>query len=634
MNALKSLAQLLVVALSGFVTATTLMPWLIRWAPRLGLLDVPNARKLHARPIPRCGGFSLFAGLAVALGAAHLLRAYGALPAEAADRWHGLAALMALTTLIGAVDDTRGLRPWQKLVGQVAVGLLAYALQMRVGAFLGIRFHPALDVLMTVGWFVGLMNAYNLIDGMDGLASGLGLIAAAGLGGVLVLRRQYDDLPILAGFVGATLGFLRFNLHPARAFLGDTGSMLIGCIVAAVGLRTGNKDAAMTAVAVPILAAGVPLLDTGLAVWRRAARMAFTAPHERGAGVMQADAEHLHHRLLRGGMTVKRAVMLLHGVAAVLALLGLVGATIDSHVVGLYLIAFVLGVYLIVRHVAHVELWDSGMALMRGMARAHARAWAVMLYIPADVLLMIAAIVCAHLLLHGSAWMPATAADLHEIVPLWVGFPFIFLALTRSYQCVWSRASFAEFFMLGATATVGIVVALGVTLLLGQGGLRQQTILALVYAGLLIPTLLTLRVVPRSALDILALLSWRRHRGAPGAARRRRLLLVGAGPVELHVLHAKALHGADLWPQVVGLVDEDANLHGRYVQGYRVLGGLRSLGPILDLHSPTEVIVADGVGDEELKTIKTEAARRHLPLIRWRLNVETLAAAADSADAR
>jgi UDP-GlcNAc:undecaprenyl-phosphate GlcNAc-1-phosphate transferase len=280
-----------------------------------GLLDEPEARKVHVMPIPRLGGVAIagafYVGIAAGLVTA---RAIG----DALDLADGhLSAILvgaALIAAIGLLDDLQGMRARVKLVAQVVVALVAYGLGLsidRLDGPWGTLDLGAWSLLLSVVWIVAVINAINLIDGLDGLASGVAItvmvaffVVASGLTGMRPVEM------VLAAGAGGVLGFLRYNLQPASIIMGDTGSMLIGFLLAAVGISLTQATGGGAPPWVPIVALALPLLDMAWAVVRRGlAREPIFAP----------DRRHIHHQLMSAGMSMPVVVLVLWAVSAVLA---------------------------------------------------------------------------------------------------------------------------------------------------------------------------------------------------------------------------------------------------------------------------------------------------------------------------
>ncbi len=283
-------------------------------AHRAGLLDEPGGRKIHRVPVPRLGGVGMAIAFGIALGAAALAAPdLGASGILSPNRAPAILAGVSVLVVIGIIDDTRGMRALLKLALQVGAAVLAWTLGLRMDLLFfpwGVIEVGVLSLPVTVAWIVGVINAVNLIDGLDGLASAVVLSVLAAFG-LLAARDGVDPtLPIIAATSGAAFGFLAYNLHPASIIMGDTGSMFLGFVVAAIGISLTQDGGSPVAPYVPLIALGLPILDTIWAVLRRAAR---------GGAIFVADRGHIHHQLLRAGLSQRDAMLILTAVAAALA---------------------------------------------------------------------------------------------------------------------------------------------------------------------------------------------------------------------------------------------------------------------------------------------------------------------------
>ena len=294
-------------AAAGALTAFAAVPGVRRLALRLGALDRPGARRIHDRPVPRLGGLAIYLGFLTGTALAGDLAAPG---------MKGLLAGSAVTVLIGVSDDIRPLRPAGKLLGQ----LLAAAAAMAGGVRITVLTVPGGTAVLsgfwsaaaTALWLAGLSNAMNLMDGLDGLAAGLTAVGCAGMLAAGMLTPGGDGAAaVLAALGGACLGFLPWNRHPARIFMGDAGSLLLGFVPAAVSAAGLFKAGAAVAFAVPLLIWALPIADTAWAFLRRV---------RRGRSPFAADRRHIHHRLLAAGLTQPQATRVLCAVGAAAAL--------------------------------------------------------------------------------------------------------------------------------------------------------------------------------------------------------------------------------------------------------------------------------------------------------------------------
>ena len=304
-------------ALAAAALAFGLTPLVARLAVRVGAMDIPDARKVHDRPIPRLGGLAVVASIALVFGGAQWL---------SAGRWElplhlatglGLGVLPIL--LVSIWDDIRSVGARRKLMAHTLGAVIAVALGISLGPVVHL-FGVPIEIgwmawPLSVLWIVGVTNAFNLIDGLDGLSAGLALIAAASMAAVFAIVGQSNMAGVSLVLAGALLGFLPYNLHPARLFMGDTGATAIGFCLAAFALRGGSTLSSGFAALLPVLILGLPIADTLVAMVRRTLHR---MEHHTG-GVFEADRDHIHHRLLALGVDYGRAVLLLHAAGLIFA---------------------------------------------------------------------------------------------------------------------------------------------------------------------------------------------------------------------------------------------------------------------------------------------------------------------------
>jgi UDP-GlcNAc:undecaprenyl-phosphate/decaprenyl-phosphate GlcNAc-1-phosphate transferase len=312
-------ALLLLALVAGAVASLVISPLVVRVAHRVRCLDHPGGRRVHTRPVPRLGGVAVFAATVIGLGVAGL--AHGSNLAAYSGFVGGILVGGAVLFVTGVLDDLRGLSPRTKLLAQLLAATVAYAFGFRIEMVsLGHLTDVSLGWLalpVTLLWIVGVTNAFNLIDGLDGLATGIASVALATVTGVALLMGRPEVAVTAAVLLGALLGFLRYNFNPARIFLGDSGSLFVGFMLAVLSVHGSTKSSTAVLAIVPLLALGLPLADTVLAMARRWLRgVAFSCP----------DGRHIHHRLLAAGLTQRRAVAVLYVVSASLGAVGLLAA--------------------------------------------------------------------------------------------------------------------------------------------------------------------------------------------------------------------------------------------------------------------------------------------------------------------
>ncbi|MGI8809026.1 MAG: MraY family glycosyltransferase [Acidimicrobiales bacterium] len=306
-----------------------LTPGVWRLSIRWGAVVKPDERRIHESPTPTLGGIAMLVALLVALGVARFLPGFG--PMFESSELFGVAIAAIVILAVGMLDDLREVSAPAKVAGQVfaasilgLAGVVMFYFRVPFSDFYVLS--PDLGFLVTVLWVVGMANAVNLIDGLDGLAAGVIAIAA---GAFFVYSYRLSDVGLLAPdnmaplvvaiTCGLCVGFLPHNFHPAKVFMGDSGSLLLGLLMAAttisVGGRTGDQFSGQTyfffaPLVIPFVILGVPFLDTALAIVRRARRR---------SSLSQADKEHLHHRLMRQGHGQTRSVIILWAWTAILS---------------------------------------------------------------------------------------------------------------------------------------------------------------------------------------------------------------------------------------------------------------------------------------------------------------------------
>ena len=352
----------------AFVAATIvglfLTAGLRRVAPSLGLTESPRHRGA-ARSVAKVGGIGIF--LTIALVGPGLWALSGEWSRHALERGPVLAVLggAVAMVLLGIWDDRDELRPRVKLAFQVVTAATVWWAGARFGGFAvpggHIELFAPTSLLVTVFWFVALTNAFNLVDGADGVAGGAALTATLAMFVVSMYLGQTLVAFVLAVIAGAVVGFLFYNFPPATVYLGDAGSLSLGFLLAGVGLVTSSKAATLLAVAIPVVSLGLPLLDTGLAIVRRVIR---------GESIAARDLGHIHHRLTKLGHSPRKVALLLFGVSGMLALASLLLLSPYLRLVG---VAYaVLGViaFIGLQRLHVPELLELRRAIARGLRRS------------------------------------------------------------------------------------------------------------------------------------------------------------------------------------------------------------------------------------------------------------------------
>ncbi|MDR1246757.1 MAG: undecaprenyl/decaprenyl-phosphate alpha-N-acetylglucosaminyl 1-phosphate transferase [Clostridiales Family XIII bacterium] len=306
--------------LVAFALAFALTPAAIKIAPKIGAIDMPkDDRRMHAKPMPRFGGMGIFIGVTAALVIAALFL-LPALPDHFRDdrisKLTGLIIGGALIYAVGVADDIWGMPAKMKFLLQIVCACVVCFFGVRITFFTNLfdggqaYIGSILSFLITVVWIVGITNTINLIDGLDGLAAGVAAIASISIAyTAFISEGMYTATVIMTAVAGGALGFLPFNFHPARIFMGDGGALFLGFMLASISIIGPVKSATVIATIIPALVLGLPIFDTAFAILRRLAG---------GRPIMEADKGHLHHRLMAAGMGQRRSVLTLYGVSGVM----------------------------------------------------------------------------------------------------------------------------------------------------------------------------------------------------------------------------------------------------------------------------------------------------------------------------
>lgn len=336
-----STTYLYMIAFATALIMTFIMtPLVKRLAFFVGAIDLPNERKVHTKIMPRLGGLAIFMAF---IGGYFIIS-----PAIRAARDYHSNAMWALLigasiiVLIGALDDKYELSAKVKLFGQLVAATVVVLFGLKV-ELLNIPFGDSfeinmnwLSILITIAWIVGVTNAINLLDGLDGLAAGVSAIATATMF-IIALMMGYIFVALLcAVLLGSMIGFLFFNFYPAKIFMGDSGALLLGFILATLSIL-GFKQAMLVSYIVPLLILGVPLADTFFSIVRRVISR---------KPISVADKGHLHHRLLQMGFGHRTTVLIIYGVAAIFGILAIVIPQFAQWVTVIIIIAILVGLQL------------------------------------------------------------------------------------------------------------------------------------------------------------------------------------------------------------------------------------------------------------------------------------------------
>ena len=598
--------SLVVAALAAAAIAFALTPLVGRLAHIVGAVDMPGRRKVHSRPMPRLGGLAVVLSIASVWSASTVFLG-PVLPMELA---RGLSLGVLPLLAISIVDDIRGASAWQKFLAQV----LSASIAVGFGVSLGTEVHlfgpihlGVLAVPLSILWLVGVTNAFNLIDGLDGLSAGLALIAAVSMAAVFGLV----DQPAMAGaalvMACALAGFLPYNLHPARSFLGDTGATAIGFCLGAFALKGGSTLSSGFAALVPVFIMGLPIADTLIAMARRAVRRF----ERRRGGLFDPDRNHIHHRLLALGVDHGRAVVVLYCAGATLAAAAFGSMFLKAQDAALVIVALVVAGFVGVHRLGYDEfafIRRGTVLRVYDTAVVHRSMFVVFV----DLAISSIAVYVA-LGLKLDAWtLHGASAMFADLTVTFTPVTALVFWYTGMYRGGWRLASVTDLARAcGASLTAAVIGAIAHQLL---SATPQPAAIFVIY-GLVSMVLVT---ASRGAYVVLLSSQQRAsNRGAP-------VLLYGAGR---HGVAAatELFDDPSTGLRPVGFIDDDPAQKGQRVRGLPVLGTMRDLTKLVADHGAKAVLLTmPQIDDARLAETAAACERLGIQLMRLRLLLDQL----------
>ncbi|MDA7881475.1 undecaprenyl/decaprenyl-phosphate alpha-N-acetylglucosaminyl 1-phosphate transferase [Akkermansiaceae bacterium] len=538
-----------------------------------------------------------------------------------------------LLVIVGILDDRFGVNAWLKLLAHaLSAVFLFYTSGGTVGSILGIEVPEYVDLAIWVIWTVAIINAFNLIDGMDGLCAGLAMISVFSLTVLTIALRSGTDAIVLIVMLGTLLGFLRYNFNPAKIFLGDTGSMFIGFFIASVALVSTGERFTAASLLLPLIVAGIPLIDVILAIWRRSFR---TVLHKLGVGgkdsVFGADQHHLHHRLLAYGLTQRKVATILYTLAILGSFVALVPSLFDHRTMGLTVAALFVSGLIGFRYLAPVELKISGEVfklILKRPARSRLKRFVLTFY---DMAAILIGVTLSYILnnqgslplfdkssLAKSTFIPTTAITLASCL-------FV-LNAGKAQIRLWSRATFRDFLSLALWFYIGTLVATTINIIISNETyltIQRQT-MTFAFTGILL-------VLPRSLSTLLreSVIDTLHRNVAKPNANRPKVLLYGAGNMgELFLLHIKTTApGHFNQMRIIGIIDDHPELNLRYQDGFKIRGGLDAVTEICQKEDGLNGIIVtmrDPLPDQKMARIQELCAKFDLKLYKWAPNLNVI----------
>ena len=616
----------LIVFVAASLCSLALTPLVRSFARRLGAIDLPGERKIHSQPMPRLGGLSIFISYYLVLAVASRFDFFH-FPADFFRTEHHAWIFLAtgLVLGIGIVDDFRRLPPALKFLVQAIAGLIVALFCYRIEVVslpfgtlkLGIWAIP-----LTVFWIVAVINAINLLDGLDGLASGTAFIVCITMFAISLVGQNIGVALVSFIFAGSILGFLRYNFHPASIFLGDSGAYFLGFNLALLSLQSSLKGTTTFAILIPVLALGLPMMDTSLAMVRRLLKSLHIMevdPEKNvikffyldGWSMFRADRGHIHHRLLDMGFTQKKAVILLYAVSAILGGLVLSSVYLRSFNHALLITAVGIAAYVGIRKLGYneVQVLSNGALLPLFDTPVINRR---ILRVFVDLAIISFSYYVAFLLRFEGDFGQVKNYFVTTL-PLVLMTKTVVFHFSGLYKGAWRYTNISDLMRMVRAVVFGCAASAFLLWLLPGFGITSRAALLIDF------NLLLLFVVgARGSFRVLDYLhSSRSNLG-------RKVLIYGAGKSGVNALR-EFIHNPTLGLSPVGFIDDDQRNKGKQVNGYPVIATLESLESILEKHSISEVVLAiSEFPGERLERLSEICISHQIPLRRFQTRLEEI----------
>jgi UDP-GlcNAc:undecaprenyl-phosphate GlcNAc-1-phosphate transferase len=555
-------------------------------------IDIPDKRKIHGQPTPRLGGVAIFISFFAAIFlAVHRFPDANVLPWVDTSTKVAILAACLITLLLGVIDDIRPLGPGSKFTTEVLICTLLYFAGVRISDIsypfgtgqwqLGLLSYP-----VTVLWIIGVMNALNLIDGLDGLAAGTSVVASLTMCAVLYSMNDPGSALIALTLAGALLGFLRHNFNPAKIFLGDSGSLFLGLVLAVLSIVSWTKGSTAFAISIPVLALGLPIMDTALSVVRRMLRPLL--PDQKQPlpllrvlkSVFLPDRDHIHHRLLALGLSQRSAVLLLYVVSSALGCTAF-GLTVTSKVGSSLIFIFAMtALFYGVRQLNYREiaiLRNGALLPLYERPLLQRRAFKVFMdgaFVATSFLLSWFFILrsSGYSLSGGRFLLYSAASVLAQMVILW---------RFGLYRGIYRHASIADALRITKGVFFAVSIPGGVSAVLGDWS-PQVTVTVCVMNFFF---LLTFVSGWRFSFSVLSHLNRHQSDG------KKKVLIYGAGYKGAAALRL-ILSSPALQISPVGFIDDNPALEKKRMYGYEVFGGHWKIQRLINVEGVDEIIIA------------------------------------------
>jgi UDP-GlcNAc:undecaprenyl-phosphate GlcNAc-1-phosphate transferase len=617
----------LILFISASIFSLLLTPLVRSVARKLGAIDLPDERKIHGKPIPRLGGFSIYVTFNLVLLISYQFDFFF-YPAnflrQMNFKW--LLVASAIVFGLGAFDDFKRMPPSIKLLVQILVGLMVALTSYRIEQIslpfgsiqMGIWSIPA-----TVLWIVAITNALNLLDGLDGLAAGTSLIVSLSMFGISLLNDNIGMALLSIILAGSILGFLKYNFHPASIFLGDSGAYTLGFMLSILSLQSNLKGTTTVVFLIPILVLGLPIMDTILSMFRRLLKSLHIIGADReknmlkflyfkGSTVFSADRGHIHHRLLQMGLNQKNAVVILYAVTLLLGSIALATVYFRNINQALLITSIAIASYIGLRKLGYSEiqfLRNGALLPLFDFYLVSQR----MVKVFVDIAFIALAYYLAFFLRFEGEFDPAIRKYYLSTIPLVLSVKLLVFYFAGLYKGAWRYINVDDFLRILKAVVFGSAMAGLLLWMIPSLGIVSWPVFFIDF------NLLFLFIAgARSSFRVLE------HLHLANNHQGKKVLIYGVEKGSVYALD-EFINNPRLNLSPVGFIDDDQRNQGKQVNGYPVLGSLDSLENILKIHSVSEVIVSqDDIPKEKLDRLCQICSSCQIPLRRFQAKLEEI----------
>ncbi len=576
----------------SFLIAVAAVPLVKRFAVRHGIISHPKSDRWHTKPIPLLGGIAIYAATA----AAFVLMSV----------WdqHTLIILCAGTVIfvLGLVDDFKRLSPPIKLIVEIAVAafIIVFGLKWDVTG------NAAFDIIITVVWIVGITNAFNLLDNMDGLSAGIASIIGVVIFLCLFGSTQSPTSVLLASLIGAALGFLVYNFNPASIFMGDSGSLFVGFMLSSAVLVPEIKlpGQLLQIIILPVLIFLIPIFDTSYVVFMRELS---------GVEAMKGGKDHTSHRLVRVGLSERGAVLVIYGISILSGILAYMGRFVSMYVyielIFLFTITLVfLGVYLAKIKVHEPGMNEKGAISIIVNVTYKRRIFEIML----DLVLISISLYGAYILRFEGTAFKTNIVMLFKSLPIILGIQIVAFYVVGIYRGVWKYTGTQEIWTIIKGIVIGVGLSMLTILLVWRFADYSRTVF-IIYAIILF-LLMALSRYTYKSFDFL----FRKSNGH----EYKKVVIYGAGDSGEFALN-EILNNDQLKLSPVCFMDDDVMKRGRSIHGYPVIGGSERLEDVIKDRQIDQIIISTPkIKEEKVKVIKEICEQTGVVLKKFSLKIE------------